>query len=89
MSKEKERELLKDFASEWNKKTFQTGQNFINIKDIDSFLAGRPEEKEEKMNPYPEKDRGCRTCKYIDCDGKEPCITCGDGDYEKYEPNNQ
>ena len=29
--------------------------------------------------------KGCRTCKNIANDGKEPCISCGD-DYENYSP---
>jgi uncharacterized protein (DUF924 family) len=36
-------------------------EKYLMDKFIDSFLATLPEEKEEKKNSYPEKDRGCNT----------------------------
>jgi len=45
MTHEEKRELLKNFSAEWNKRTFQSGQNFIHINDIDNFLSTLPEEK--------------------------------------------
>jgi len=33
------------------------------------------------------KENGCKTCKYIDRDGKHPCTVCGDvTPYDMYEP---
>ena len=32
------------------------------------------------------QEKGCRTCEFIDCDGTEPCSTCGDGDYVNWKP---
>ncbi len=94
----KDRELLKDFAAEWNKKTFQTGQNFINMKDIDSFLASRSEEKEEKQTEAERRDAEykpcCFVCKYFGSKSHHDLMWCRDCQkYDHFEedinPNNQ
>ena len=93
----KDRELLKDFAAEWNKRTFQTGQNFINMKDIDSFLASRPEEKEENSTSTLNMNRGDKfhSCqhplknRFIDREGFERCSECHGYVENNSNPNNQ
>ena len=55
-------------------------ENIIKIKDWWEKIYTNREQENKK---------GCRTCKFIDCDGKEPCITCGDGNYINYKSNNQ
>jgi hypothetical protein len=33
-----------------------------------------------------QKEKGCRSCRFINFDGREPCNTCGDGDYVNWQP---
>jgi hypothetical protein len=33
-----------------------------------------------------QKEKGCRSCRFIYNDGQEPCNTCGDGDYKNWQP---
>ena len=38
------------------------------------------------LDQFKQQGKSCRTCRFIDNDGREPCNTCGDGDYVNWQP---
>ena len=83
----KERELLEEFANRWNEDHFHDANMPIQTKDIDSFLASRPEEKEEKQTEAERRDAEykpcCFVCKYFGSKSHHDLMWCRD--CQKYD----